>query len=245
MIVLLTLIGFVLGFRIYQAFFLKADGRLPFSYNYSDAVGVFYMYPGRCVDCSRRVPPTCEDCDTFYGDAQVLDSIGSEFDVPINPVVSDTVYNPSLYVVYKGRAYLTIARSKHNIAEALCTLTFNEKACEVLRANIGNAGECFSKYGIEADTVIYYYSMNCPGCDEVDEYLSELAELDYDGKPYTVRRILMGDSSDRLPECAAGYYDIGTVPQLFCPSNLQSKKGKLDLGVIRDFAEDCIDASAS
>lgn len=246
MIVLLSLTGFIVGVKFYQNFYTPNVYTVGNITQFSKNSAVFYMYPERCLDCEKRIPPTCDDCDTYYDDVAVIDAISADLNTTLTPLISETVYMPSLFIVNNGQAYLTTAENKHHMAAALCTLTQNQVACDLTKANIQGAKDCFARYQIPSDALIYYWGVDCSDCEITGEYVDELLTLDYYGVPYKIHYIQKGTAAEiALTECAITYHELGAVPQVFCPTTLQARKGKMDLGDLRDFAEECADAAVT
>lgn len=205
----------------------------------------YFLYPKRCVACEKNVPPSCDGCAGFYGEA-TLAAVSADLAVPLVFTVSDAVSDASVFAVSGGKAFLGSAKSKLAIAQTICAASGSARSCEVFRERVGSIRACFDKYSIPADAVVYHSARNCAHCEEMAPFVSELMGLSRaDGKLYKVSFLSEDDASAKriLSECVGGVVELNYVPQVICPSNGKSRIGALGLSQLRDFADECADAA--
>ncbi|MFH1787970.1 MAG: hypothetical protein ABH834_01160 [Candidatus Altiarchaeota archaeon] len=207
-------------------------------------LSVYYLYPSRCMECERNIPPTCDGCNQFY-DLDLLSTISGDIGVPISFVVSDAVSDASLFVVYGNEARLGLAKSKISIAQSICSVSGNENACALFAEHVEVMEKCFGKYGVSADTVIYHYGDSCAHCEDTLPYVEELSSLSYGDVPYKVKFLSEDVVEEKrvLTECVGGLLELRYVPQVICPGNGRTSIGAMDLTQLRDFADECIISS--
>ena len=207
---------------------------------------VFYLYPERCVNCEKRVPPTCDSCIMYYSDAGVLSAISGDVGVPIAPYLSGSVSEPTLLIAKNGVVYLGDARTKLSIAGNLCNIVKNEESCKVLNDRLFAVKKCFESYNISKSTLVYQYSETCPHCAKVSEAMDKLLSTEEFGKkPYKAVSINSASEGEMrvLQSCAGDIANTRYVPNVFCPANGRVKTGEVTFSELRDFADDCKDAA--
>lgn len=210
-----------------------------------EGLSVMYLYPLRCVDCGKRVPPTCDSCVTYYSDSGVLSAISRDVGVPLQLYVSDSVSEPTLLVAKDGVLYLGDGRTKLAISGNLCNTLGNEESCRVFSDRMFTVKKCFASYNISADTLVYQYSESCGHCGRVAEALDKLLELDYLGRKYEAVSIDTFNEAEIevLSTCAGDIVNTRYVPNVFCPANGRAKTGEIGFPELRDFADECIEAA--
>lgn len=235
---IIVVISFMIGFR-------ASNYLNPTSEPDANGLDVVYLYPERCINCERHIPPTCGDCNTFYLDQNILSALGDDLGVNLKLHVSDAVYEPSIFITYGNKATLASAKGKLAIANALCSGMNVEKSCNIVEASLSGVGDCISKYNVTDDTLLYHHGSSCEECERTKPFVRELETLAYDGESYKVLWIDDENSEQMkiLKECASDYMDLNYIPQVFCAANVRSKTGRMILSELRDFADDCIDAA--
>lgn len=205
---------------------------------------VYYLFPARCINCEKNTPPTCDGCEGFYN-APLLSLVSSELGVPVRFLVSDSVSDASIFVATGSQGFLGSAKSKTAIAQTVCATTGDASACSVVEGQLSSLKECLLGYGVSPDSVIYHYGEDCPHCEAMSPYVRELENLSYDDAPYSVKWVLDEDEAGRrmLTDCLGGLVDINFVPQVICPANARTKTGAVRLSELRDFADECVEAS--
>ena len=207
-------------------------------------LSVYYLYPSRCMDCGRNIPPTCDGCNQYY-DLDLLSIISGDIGVPISFVLSDAVNDASLFIVYGNEAHLGVAKSKVAITQSICSVSGNENACALFAEHVEVMKNCFDKYGVSADTVVYHHGDSCPHCIDTKPYIEELAGLSYGDTPYKVKYLNDDVAAQKrvLTDCVGGIIELRYIPQVICPGNGRTKIGAMDLTQLRDFADECIQAA--
>jgi len=206
---------------------------------------VMYLYPAKCVDCGNRVPPTCGECITFYSDSVVLDAVSADVGVPLELFVSAGVSEPTLLIASNGVVSLGDARTKFSIAGNLCTMLGVEQSCSAFSDRLFSVQKCFESANVSKSTLVYQYSESCSHCEKVSESLDKLLQLDYYGRPYQAVSINSANENELsvLRSCAGDIVNTRFVPNVLCPANGRFLNGEVSFSVLRDFADECIEAA--
>lgn len=237
-----ALVGLFAGVVLYAVSFGGSSGLVPAA---PGSVVVMYLYPLQCVDCAKRIPPTCDTCMTYYSDSGVLSAIAGDVGVPFTPYVSGSVSEPTLLVAKDGVVSLGDARTKLSIASTLCSIVKNKESCKVLNDRLFSVKKCFEQYNISRDMLVYQYSESCSHCAKVSEALDKLLQTPQLGRSYKAVSIDSQSESQMkvLTSCAGDIVNTRYVPNVLCPANGKVKTGELTFSELRDFADDCIDAA--
>jgi len=209
--------------------------------------GVMYLYPSRCIDCDKRIPPTCEGCVKYYSSSGVFESLSEDLGVQITPLISDAVNEPAVFVYSGGLARLGDAKNKVAMASSICAILETGESCAVVADELSDVKSCFIEYKISEGAVVYHTSKNCEVCHTTNGYVDELEGLKDDaGEPYIVYTVDEDDAEavEVLKTCTSDLLNLNKVPQVFCPTNGRSFTGYMTLSGLRDFADDCIEAAA-
>jgi len=210
----------------------------------NESYAVYYLYPKRCIACEINIPPSCDGCHGFY-DEQALSAVSSDLGVPLFFVVSEAVSDASLMIMADGRALLGSAKSKLMISQAVCAATGVKESCGVYSDYLSTVISCFEDFGFDSSALIYHHGGGCVHCSEMEESVRELMNLSYEGSPYSVVWLSEDDESEKevLQECVGSILDLRYIPQVICPANVKTHVGAMDLSQLRDFADECIEAS--
>jgi hypothetical protein len=204
---------------------------------------VFYLFPGRCVDCDLTIPGQCDFCNSYYDD-RVMDLLSNELGVPLQFRVSEYINRPGLLVVTSEKMDVGDAGSRHNMAKMLCDFAKVEESCDFHQGFVDDVRSCSEKYGVVDGLIYHTSSIGCSGCLRTDEVVGELVKLYYnDSLMYdAVTFDRQGEGKNYIAECLPVFDNNAFAPQLVCTKTARDLTGIFTLGEATDFADECIEA---
>lgn len=105
----------------------------------------------------------------------------------------------------------------------------------VTEENVEDYGQCFSKYGKSANTVVFVHSNYCPHCRNMMPIVEELEKEGY--------KFYWAESSDNeaieiVNNCFNNLL-TGYVPQFICPKTGKEQTGGMGKADLKEFADNC------
>jgi len=104
--------------------------------------------------------------------------------------------------------------------------------------------ECAEPYGIDAETVIFYYSNTCPWCQKMKPGVEQLED---EGYSIYWAEASNAEESEVIDKCIREYMTSGGIPQFICLKNAQihvgafaDENGDLNYDSLKKFVDDCI-----